>query len=382
VTEDDSLFNYLDLGHSQPVGLAEGEDPQIGSADPRLVKLPNGNFRLYFAAFGEGIHTAISEDGIEWELEARSVLPSTNPHTSLVPLEGGGWRLFTVTVATANGSPLTVVKSYTTTDGIQFTEDPGFRITENEFPYGDIQSPYVVRLQDGTYRMYLMAVPEGETVGQSGGNSVFWMLSAVSEDMLTWTADPDVLVKNMEHPIAVVETDGSITVYAGEPLTKRTSQDGKKFSGPEYLDLRGIDFDIVFLPDGQMRVYSGAHADDDGSWMRISRSANVPWDLEFTVTGFAGSDVFTVEVCVLGSSPTPIEIHLTQGDHRIRNLDLEATSISVREGYPPFHTTLGLKRDWPPGSRNVGPDYMKILRVTDGTAVREWAFLEEFVWTE
>ena len=230
--------------------------------------------------------------------------------------------------------------------------------------------------------MYLMAVPEGETVGQSGGNSVIWMLSAVSDDMLTWTADPDVQVKDMEHPIAVVESDGSITVYAGEPLTRRTSQDGKNFSGPEYLDLRGIDFDLMFLPDGQMRAYSGAHADDEGSWMRISRSVSVPWDLEFTVTGFVGSDVFTVEVCVSGSSPTPVEIHLTQGDHRIRKLDLEATSISVREGYPPFHTTLALRRDWPPGSRNIGPDHMKMLRVTDGTAVREWSFLEEFVWTD
>ena len=70
------------------------------------------------------------------------------------------------------------------------------------------------------------------------------------------------------------------------------------------------------------------------------------------------------------------------GDRRIRDTDLEATAISVREGYPPFHATVGLKRDWPSDSRNVGPNYMKILRVTDGTVIREWLFLEEFVWAD
>jgi hypothetical protein len=139
---------------------------------------------------------------------------------------------------------------------------------------------------------------------------------------------------------------------------------------------------MMFLPDGQMRVYSGGYSDSEGSWLRISRSVTVQWDLEFTVRGFLGSDTFTVEVCVLGSSPTPIEIHLTQGDRRIRDTDLEATAISVREGYPPFHATVGLKRDWPSDSRNVGPNYMKILRVTDGTVIREWSFLEEFVWAD
>lgn len=378
-TENDSLFDYLALGHSLPAGLAEGEDPGVGSADARLVNLSDGSYRLYFAAMGEGIHTATSQDGLEWQLEARSVLPPYMPHTSLVPLDGGGWRLFTVTVASGE---LTVVKSFSTVDGVEFTEDPGFRITANEFPYGDIQSPYVIQMHDGTYRMYLMTVPEGERVGQSGGNSAIWMVSATSVDMLTWTADPVVLVEDMEHPRAVAELDGSVTVYAGEPLTKRTSPDGRNFSNPEYLDLRGIDFDMVFLPDGQMRVYSGGHSDSEGSWLRISRSVTVPWDLEFIVRGYLGSDIFTIEVCVLGSSSTPIEIHLTQGDRRIRDTDLEATAISVREGYPPFHTTVGLKRDWPSGSRNVGPNHMKILRVTDGTVIREWSFLEEFVWTE
>ena len=378
-TENDNLFGYLALGHSPPAGLAEGEDPGIGSADARLVNLPDGSYRLYFAALGEGIHTATSQDGLEWQLEARSVLPQYMPHTSLVPLDGGGWRLFTVTAVSGE---LTVVKSFSTVDGIEFTEDPGFRITANEFPRGDIQSPYVIQMHDKTYRMYLMTVPEGEKFGQYGGNSAIWMVSATSADMLTWTADPVVLVEDMEHPRAVVESDGSVTVYAGAPLTKRTSSDGRTFSDPEYLDLRGIDFDMMFLPDGQMRVYSGGYSDSEGSWLRISRSVTVQWDLEFTVRGFLGSDTFTVEVCVLGSSPTPIEIHLTQGDRRIRDTDLEATAISVREGYPPFHATVGLKRDWPSDSRNVGPNYMKILRVTDGTVIREWLFLEEFVWAD
>ena len=84
--------------------------------------------------------------------------------------------------------------------------------------------------------------------------------------------------------------------------------------------------------------------------------------------------MFTVDICVIGSSTTPVEIHLVEPDHRARDRDLESASISVREGYPPYRTVVELE----------APPNQPWLQITDGTAVREWSFLEEFVipWVE
>ena len=69
-----------------------------------------------------------------------------------------------------------------------------------------------------------------------------------------------------------------------------------------------------------------------------------------------------------------MEIHLVEPDHRTRDLDLESASISVRQGYPPYRTVVALET----------PPNQPWLQITDGTAVREWSFLEEFVipWVE
>jgi hypothetical protein len=365
ITENNRLWDAAVLGQSPVPGV---EDQSIGSSDPRVVELDDGGYRMYFSAFAAGLMTATSEDGKNWELGPK-VLPARTPHTSVLALPTGGWRLF----AGANALGLSMVKSFTTTNGIDFTEDLGFRLTDQDFPYGDIGSPFAFQMPDGTYRMYLTTVPKGEHIGQPGGNSSSWMVSATSIDMLAWTPDPVVAVEGLRHPVAVIEPDSSITVYAGEPLTKVSSADGRTFTAPDYLDLRGLDFDIKHLPDGQIRVYSGAHDFDEGSWLRISRSSTVSWSVAFAPQGLRDG-VFTVEVCVIGSSDTPVEVQLVDPDHRTRDLDLESASISVQQGYPPYRTVVALET----------PQIEVNLQLTDGTALREWSYIEEFVtpWVE
>ena len=360
ITENNRLWDAEFLGQPPVEGV---EDQSIGSADPRVIELADGSYRMYFGAFADGLMTGISEDGKNWELGPQ-VLPAGTPHTSVVALPTGGWRLF----AGANAAGLSMVKSFTTANGIDFVEDPGFRLTDEVFPFGDIGSPFAFQMPDGTYRMYLTTVPKGEHIGQPGGNSASWMVSATSTDMLTWTPDPAVLVEDLRHPAVVIEPDSSITIYGGEPLTKLSSTDGRTFTAPEYLDLRGMDFDVKRLPDGQVRVYSGAHDYDQGSWLRFSRSSTVSWSVAFESQGLRDG-VFVLDVCVIGSSATPVEIHLVEPDHRTRNLDLELASISVRKGQPPYRTSITL--DQP------GPEPW--LQITDGTAVREWSFITEFI---
>ena len=364
ITENGRLLDADDLGHSPVAGV---EDQDIGSSDPRVVTLDDGSYRLYFAAFGDGVMTATSADGISWNLGPQA-LPPGGPHVSLVSLSGGGWRLYVVT----DSAGVSYVESYTTTDGITFTVDEGRRITDLEFPYGPIQSPFVIRIADGTYRMYLTTVPKGESVGQAGGNSAHWMVSATSTDMLEWTADPTVAVTDMLHPWAGLEDDGSVTVYGGKVLTKLTSTDGATFSAPEYLDVWGADYHVVPLVGGQVRLYTGSHDYAEGSWIRVLRSGTVPWDVTLLDGGWVDGD-FKLKVCVTGSSPTPIELHLTDQDFRYREPEREARAIDVASGVPPFEATVSLGSGGAVGEQDIE----RLLRITDGTAVREWRILEQ-----
>ncbi len=364
ITENGRILDADDLGHSPVAGV---EDQNIGSSDPRVVTLDDGSYRLYFAAFSDGVMTATSADGISWALGPQA-LPPGGPHVSLVALPGGGWRLYVVT----DSAGVSYVESYTTSDGLTFTADDGRRITDREFPYGPIQSPFVLQMTDGTYRMYLTTVPKGESVGQAGGNSAHWMVSATSTDMLEWTADPTVAVTDMLHPWAGLEDDGSVTVYGGKVLTKLTSVDGATFSAPEYLDVWGADYHVVPLVDGQVRLYTGAHDYDEGSWLRVLRSSTVPWDVTLLDGGWVDGD-FQLKVCVTGSSSTPIELHLTDQDFRYREPEREARAIDVASGIPPFEATVSLGRGGAVGEQ----DLERLLRVTDGTAVREWRILEQ-----
>ena len=372
ITEVNRLMDAVALGHSPVPGVL---DQSIGASDPRVVQLADGSYRIYFAASPDGLTVARSDDGVDWELEARSVIPSGMPHTSLVSLADGGWRLFAV----RNAPGATVVKSFASADGIGFVEEPGDRLANGDFPFGNIQSPFVFEMPDGTYRMYLLAYPQGEEAAQPSGYSVLRMVSATSNDMLVWTADPGVVVEGLVHPSATVSVDGTITVYAGAPLTRIVSTDGRDFSEAEYLDLSGRDFDVKPATDGQLRVYSNGHDFDEGSWLRVSRSTTVTWDAEISVRGYDSiTDVFTLDVCVTGSSATPIEIHLTDKDHRVRNLDLESNSVSVVWGIPPFRTTVTFDNGSVAGGPYDWRPTKSLLRLSDGVAIREWAIDEVF----
>ena len=364
IVENDRLFDADDLGHVPDPWM---EDQAIGSSDPRVVTLADGSQRLYFAAFHDGIMTATSDDGVSWTLGPQ-VISDGGPHVTLVDLPEGGWRLFAVKDVGGRAS----VVSYTTPDGVAFTAEPGTLLTNEDFPYGAIQSPFVLPMADGTYRMYLTAVPPGESVGQPGGNSAYWMVGATSPDMLTWTVDPTVAVAEMLHPWAGLEADGSVTVYGGKMLVRIRSTDGATFGPADQFDVWGADYHVTGLDDGQVRIYTGSHDFDEGSWIRILRSSTIPWDVELLEVGWDRDGLYRVKACVTGSSSTPIELHLADPDFRIRDHDLEGRVIDVASGTPPFSATLSFTGGGLAGQQDIE----QLLQITDGTAVREWRVLE------
>lgn len=387
VIENNGVLDYQVLGH--PPGIDIG-----GASDPRVVQLEDGRYRMYFAQPREyGTGAAISPDGINWSVEAPQVLRRGLPHVTLLRLEDGSWRLF---VADAETSPV-AVRSFVSDDGIEFTQEEGYRLTEQDFPFGDIGSPFVIRRPEGGYRMYLTAVPEGETVGGAGGNSKTWVVSATSTDMLTWDVDPLVVIEDPSggdwtgmdtmHPWVGINEDGLFEMYSGlaGPATKRVSVDGRVFSDPEYLPVFGSDYHVERLEDGEIRLYVGSGTPDTGGDIDILRSSDVWWDVEFAIRGMWGDNddpdsvVLSMEVCVKGSSSTPVEIQLFTGAGPFatgeRDQELEMTALSVRSEYPPFQSTLTLPRGEDSREFPGGTGLESLLRVSDGVAMKEWKLM-------
>ena len=372
VMEVDQLMNYEAVG--DPLARA------AGGVDPRVVQLDDGSYRMYFARMNVlvGLSTALSWDGVNWELEAVGVLPVGLPHTSLLRLPDGGWRLYTVQQQAGGRSH---VLSFTSPDGLAFTQDPGIRLTDDDFPGGGLQSPSVVKAPGGGYRIYLSMAPAGEVVGQEGGNSTVWMVGATSDDMLSWSADPAVMVEGPLHPHVMVGDDGTYTVYGGMRLNRWSSMDGRSFSDPESFDLVGQDFHVLPLPDGQLRVIksgSGATA-LTGASMEIWRSLDVTWDVDFGMVQWDQQDNFIISVCVNGWASTPVQVQLMDSRGRYgpqsRWVDLEESAITVREGFPPFESTITLSSVGAPGTQEIE----SVVRVTQGTAGRDWHVIEHIM---
>jgi len=395
VIENDGILDYQVLGH------APGRDIG-GASDPRVVQLDDGRYRMYFAQPLEyGTGAAISSDGVNWSVEDPMVLAAgEGGHTSVIRLADGSWRLFSAS-SKPNQPGEIAVSSFITEDGTSFTKDDGYRLIEQDFPYGDIGSPFVIREPGGGYRMYLTAVPEGENQGQPGGNTKVWVVSATSTDMVTWNVDPSFVIEDPDgldwtgmdtmHAWVGINNDGLFELYSGlgGPATKRTSIDGRTFSDPEYLPLIGADYHVEYLPNGDSRLYHSSGTMDTGGDIRILRSTEVSWDVGFVVSGFQRADatdpdslVFVLEVCLKGSSSRPLEIQLFTGAGPFaigeRDHGLEMSALSVRSDYPPFQSTVSIPEGEDSRWFSGGQGVETLVRVSDGVAMKEWMVLTLF----
>jgi hypothetical protein len=123
--------------------------------------------------------------------------------------------------------------------------------------------------------------------------------SATSADMLTWTIEAGIrigtggaITTSAEHPAAVLENDGSVTLYycnndlarsLGGPsgVYSATSVDGLVFSGETLVFGNGCDPDVVVLADGSRRMFYGRFDSSVGGTIRSTRgvpSTTVPVD--------------------------------------------------------------------------------------------------------
>jgi plastocyanin len=180
----------------------------------------------------------------------------------------GGYRLFFI----SGGG----IRSATSADGLNFTIEPGLRISMEQAELRDatgalqsLSGGSMVNLPDGRYRMYFSDLPVPGTT--PGGHRV---KSAVSTDMITWEVEPGirlgagapVLTDTAEHPYALPHPDGSVTLYYGKFSTApgfiegtffSTSTDGLTFTTETLAVFGGNDPDGIRRQDGTLLLYYG-----------------------------------------------------------------------------------------------------------------------------
>jgi hypothetical protein len=250
--------------------------------DSTPLLLPDGRIRLYFGANsvnGGGIASATSTDGLNFTLDAGLRRPFSIYNggyglvTRFVPVPGGGVRMF---YSTGNGGG--GIASAISTDGLTFTDEPGFRIAWSDLgATNGTDGGTVVTLPDGTYRMYIGVTGPPNTLATG------YIRSATSPDMINWTIEPGIrigpgstLSGGANHPFAIADGNGAVTVFywddlfqiSGKSITGikyATSADGVNFSTETITNLNSGtpncqacfygDQAPYRLPDGRLRIY-------------------------------------------------------------------------------------------------------------------------------
>ena len=176
---------------------------------PDVIPLPDGRWRMYFqASSGDGpsaVLSATSVDGLEWEPEAGARMADAywsygSPRCVYVESSDtpGGltYRLYFHHYSYPMRSGLDAqnhIVSAISEDGLNFRIEPGVRIAQEsaERESYAVYAPEVIRLADGTYRMYY-----------SGWSDVIrgGVFSASSQDGLNWAKDPGPLL-DLDRPL-------------------------------------------------------------------------------------------------------------------------------------------------------------------------------------
>jgi len=170
---------------------------------PDVVPMPVGGYRMYYEARSPNTPTVIlsatSVDGLDWESEegvrfGDGEWSYGSPRCVYFPTDQGLlYRLyfhhysFPLVSGLEPGNHIVSAVSY---DGLNFEIEPGVRIAqETERESRAVYAPDVVRLGDGTFRVYYAAWAEGIDGG---------VFTAVSEDGL----------EGVKSPVPLLDLDG------------------------------------------------------------------------------------------------------------------------------------------------------------------------------
>ena len=233
-------------------------------ADPTATVLDDGRIRLYAFAQGIGIVSAVSDDGRVFAEESGVRIAGTEAGQPRVwRLPDGRWRMYV--------SKVREIASFTSDDGLDFIKDPGDRLTAQAAGLAAISSPSIVEVEPGLWRMYYstLAVPGTGPGGKRSGSSTSTDLLEWTVDP-GWRLGEGAshLTDSAEHPFPVIAADGSVSLFYGkfrasqggapDGLWRAMSVDGLTFTDEAYTGLYfGNDPEVLLLPSGERIIYYG-----------------------------------------------------------------------------------------------------------------------------
>lgn len=157
-------------------------------ADADTVKLADGGYRMYYGVQPEvagnhlEIYSATSADGVSWKQES-GTRKTMATFPDVVKLADGTFRMYFQSAG--------VIKSATSTDGLSFTDESSTRIdTTNDLgvTFDNVAAPTVLFQSDGTYLMvYRGTIKQQYGTEPTPNKDTQILLWATSTDGLSWT---------------------------------------------------------------------------------------------------------------------------------------------------------------------------------------------------
>lgn len=238
-----------------------------GYADPSVIKLKDGTYVMYVNTFGKSgsgnlIYT--STDGINWKKTTKKAPGSATARGFITE---NGVKLYYPTMTPINPQdPPSQMLSATSADGLTFKEDSGIRM--KPLKNYAIEGPSVIKLPDGTWRMYFDEFLEESKQERKDGK----IFGASSKDGLDWTRDEKPAIESDQtveripanwpqalRPFVLKRPGGGyVMLYnSHSKFFVAYSDDGYLWTKMGGLGIKGADIDGFYQDDGKIRVYFG-----------------------------------------------------------------------------------------------------------------------------
>lgn len=250
-------------------GVASG----LPVADVSAVRLPDKTWRIYAFAQNRGIVSAVSEDGLSFTPEAGERLADGAGMPRIVKLDDGSFRIYFIEMGG--------IGSATSSDGITFVKESGMRINPpgGVSEISGISTPQ--KLRDGKWRVYFSDLPR-----PGAAIKPHKVYSATSTDLVNWQLDEGHRIgdgkvsSSAEHPDTIVDDNGNLIIYYfvndERKLMTASSTDGLNFSDPQQTGLDCNDPNIVSLVGSGYRIYCGDFDQSIGGYVKSAKLTQLP----------------------------------------------------------------------------------------------------------
>ncbi len=278
-----TVINFSTLGLSQGTVVADGT----------ALELSDGRIRVYIVG-GDNIYSLVSSDGKTFTSEGQIGLREGSGMPKVESIDGG------VRLYVQQGD---AIISATSTDGINFTEETGSRLEYSSATASGskISSPSLATIGGTVYAYY----GDVDAVAGSGRND-HAVFVATTTDGLSFDVNGTALIgvgsnlgNTAEHPDAIENTDGSVTVFYSDntiggnqggatSIWHATSTDGTTFSTEVATGVSGNDPFVLRSSDGTLRLYAGDFDSTTGGFVR-----SAIWFENIAATSSGGADSIT-----------------------------------------------------------------------------------------